>query len=47
MLFVRNESVIATSGMSTHGLEGDGGRNEGWKEGMRYEGWVGRREGDR
>ena len=29
------------------GWKGRGGRNEGWKEGMRYGGWVGRWEGDR
>ena len=27
--------------------KGRGGSNEEWKEGMRYEGWLGRREGDR
>ena len=47
MFIERNESFIATSGMSTHGLELEGWKERGVEGRNHYEGWMGRREGDR
>ena len=48
MLFERKESLLKQHvECQPMDWKGRGGRNEGWKDGMSYGGWLGRREGDR